>query len=292
MEQNNITTTVLAILIVGNIIGTLYLFDGIQTVNESIEVTRLSLQQQLVSDLSSLKEDFDGQLTLLETTQIATIDQMDILRAQIRMQTQDQSNELDALKDELISVQARSGADVSLLAQKVILSVVSIKTDIGVGSGVLVGSDGTIITNAHVMEGASAGVVVTHDKKTHSVQLIGSDSVRDIAVLKISSDDYDALSFADSDKVKVGQKVIAVGNPRGLDFTVTEGIISAKREVKGLNYIQTDVPINPGNSGGPLVDLEGNLVGINTFKVSESEGLGFALASNEVFDAFSDLTKG
>ena len=104
-----------------------------------------------------------------------------------------------------------------------------------------------------------------------------------VTVLKINAPDLQALAFGDSDELKVGEKVIAAGNPAGLDFTVTEGIVSAFRTFSNnLDYIQTDVPINPGNSGGPLINTKGEIVGINNFKVGGFESLGFAIASDEV----------
>ena len=119
---------------------------------------------------------------------------------------------------------------------------------------------------------------------------MGYDSSADIAVLKINAPDLASLGFGNSDDVKVGEKVIAAGNPAGLAFTVTEGIVSATRtDTNGIKYIQTDVPINPGNSGGPLINVKAEVIGINNFKIGGFEGLGFAIASNDVSNVVNKI---
>ena len=162
-------------------------------------------------------------------------------------------------------------------------SVVSVSTNLGQGSGVIVNTKGYIVTNLHVISGASTIRATTYSGKTYNVNAIaGYDELADIAVLKINAPDLKALNFGDSDELKVGEKVIAAGNPAGLAFTVTEGIVSAFRISQNIDYIQTDVPINPGNSGGPLINAKAEIVGINNFKIGGFEGLGFAISSNNV----------
>ncbi|MCO4326501.1 trypsin-like peptidase domain-containing protein [Staphylococcus agnetis] len=169
----------------------------------------------------------------------------------------------------------------------------------GIGSGVIYQKDGKnayIVTNNHVIEGASSIKIQLHNSHQVDAELVGTDPLTDLAVLKIKDrDDIKTMSFADSSKVKTGDSVFAMGNPLGLEFanTVTSGIISAKERTittdtsaggNKVNVIQTDAAINPGNSGGALVDLNGNLVGINTLKIAapQVEGIGFAIPSNEV----------
>jgi serine protease Do len=159
----------------------------------------------------------------------------------------------------------------------------------GLGSGVLVGKD-TILTNAHVIAGASELEITTYDKKNLKAKVLGSDSESDLAVLKITSDTsgLSPLKFADSSLARRGQIVLAIGNPFGVGETVTMGIISARgRADLGIepyeDFIQTDAAINPGNSGGALVDLDGALIGIPTAILSRSGGymgIGFAIPSN------------
>src|SRR3989344_1031921 len=171
-------------------------------------------------------------------------------------------------------------------------SVVGIVAGQSLGSGALLTQDGFIITNYHVVSSGTSNIqVFMSDSSVYSAQLIGYNSPMDVAVLKINGNNFNFLQFTDSKNVNIGEKVIAVGNPYGLSFSVTEGIVSAvnREGPNGLSvYTQTDVPINPGNSGGPLINLNQEIVGINNFKVGEAEGLGFALqadtASQVTFD--------
>ncbi len=155
------------------------------------------------------------------------------------------------------------------------------------GSGFIVSPDGYVVTNAHVIGNATQIVVRFADHSEHSARLVGTDPKTDIALLKLEVTGLTAIPFGDSDRVEVGEPVMAIGNPFGLDQTVTTGIVSAKERFIGSgpydDYIQTDASVNPGNSGGPLVDARGNLVGINTAIFSESGGsigIGFAIPVN------------
>jgi len=194
------------------------------------------------------------------------------------------------LKADIQSIDVKS-TDFSAIIDDVVKSVVSVGTNKGQGSGAFIKGSGYIVTNYHVMQGATAAQVMTYDNKVHPVQLIGYDPTADVALLRISNSSYPSLRFDGSDDVKVGEKVIAVGNPGGLSFTVTEGIVSNANRVSssGVRYVQTDVPINPGNSGGPLISTRGRIVGINTFKLSEFEGIGFAIAADVVDEVTDDI---
>lgn len=157
----------------------------------------------------------------------------------------------------------------------------------GVGSGIIVTKDGYILTNNHVVENASTIKVSLTDGREFNGKVIGRDPKTDVAVVKVEAKDLPAMAFADSDKIEVGDMVLAVGHPFGIGQTVTTGIISAKgRATMGLDYedfIQTDAAINPGNSGGALVDVEGRLIGMNTAILSRSggnQGVGFAVPTN------------
>src|SRR3989338_5013356 len=176
--------------------------------------------------------------------------------------------QLGELKDELKTIQVQSN-DFTSIIDDVLNSVVSITTDNGQGSGAIIDSAGFIVTNQHVVSDANIIRVATYDGKDYGAQLIGYNGLLDIAVLKVDAQ-LPSLQFGNSDNIKVGEKVIALGNHAGLSFTVTEGIVSAVHR-KGPNnlavYIQTDVPVNPGNSGGPLVDTNSRIIGLNNFKV-------------------------
>ncbi len=159
----------------------------------------------------------------------------------------------------------------------------------GLGSGVIISTDGYILTNHHVIDGAEQIKVDLNDNRTLDAKVVGSDQPSDLAVLKIDATNLPVLALGDSDKVRVGDVVLAIGNPLGIGQTVTMGIISAKGRQTGLSsgsfedFLQTDAPINQGNSGGALVSTNSELIGINSQILSPSGGsigIGFAIPSN------------
>lgn len=169
----------------------------------------------------------------------------------------------------------------------------------GLGSGFLISADGNLLTNEHVIDGAQQ-IKVTIMGRTQPVtaQVVGSDRDLDLAVLKVNAgNNLPYLKMSDSDKIQVGSWSIAIGNPYGLDHTVTVGVISAKGRpiaVQDRNYrnlLQTDASINPGNSGGPLLDMNGEVIGINTAIDAQAQGIGFAIPSNTARDIIASLTK-
>ena len=166
------------------------------------------------------------------------------------------------------------------------------------GSGVIISSDGYIVTNNHVVEGADELTVTLNDNREFSARIIGTDKSTDLALIKVNAKDLPTLPIANSDNVKVGEWVIAVGNPFGLNNTVTAGIISAKARSLGANgvesFIQTDAAINAGNSGGALVNTQGELVGINAMLYSQTgsyAGYGFAIPTSIMNKVADDLKK-
>ncbi|MBI3334411.1 trypsin-like peptidase domain-containing protein [Candidatus Pacearchaeota archaeon] len=208
------------------------------------------------------------------------------LAQELRSQKETQSSFLEE-----ITVLKSSAGDFSAVVEDAVKGVVSVGTDKGTGSGFIVDSQGYIVTNYHVIADAKKIAVLTYTRDVVPAELLGADKDRDLAVLKISGTHH-ALPLGDSDSLQVGRKVIAIGNPFGLSFTVTEGIVSAlDREGPNgqLDYIQTDVSLNPGNSGGPLIDTSGRVIGINNFKVGNAESLGFALEINAAKDVINHL---
>ena len=164
------------------------------------------------------------------------------------------------------------------------------------GSGVIIRSDGYIVTNNHVVEGADELTVTLSDNKEYSARIIGTDKTTDLALIKIDGRNLPAIEIANSDQVKVGEWVLAIGNPLGLNNTVTAGIISAKARTLGANgvesFIQTDAAINAGNSGGALVNTNGQLVGINAMLYSQTgsySGYGFAIPTAMMNKVVDDL---
>lgn len=173
----------------------------------------------------------------------------------------------------------------------------------GSGSGVVLSADGYIVTNNHVVDGADELMVTLSNNKDYKGKVIGTDPSTDLAVIKIDAHDLPAMTFANSDDVRLGQWVLAIGYPLNLDATVTSGIVSAKSRSIGINrqsktpieaFIQTDAAINPGNSGGALVNSEGDLIGINSAIASPTgsyAGYGYAIPSNLVKKVAADIIK-
>ena len=162
------------------------------------------------------------------------------------------------------------------------------------GSGFIIDKDGYIITNNHVVKDAKDIKITTSDDNEYDAKIIGSDEDMDIALLKIKAKhDLPVVKLGDSDALEIGEWVIAIGNPFGLEHTVTAGIVSAKWRPIGQgpynSFIQTDASINPGNSGGPLLNIEGKVIGINTAIIAEGDGIGFAIPINMVQSVLDDL---
>ncbi len=167
----------------------------------------------------------------------------------------------------------------------------------GTGSGFILSSDGLILTNAHVIDGADKVTVTLKDGQTLQGEVLGEDKLTDIAVVKIEAESLPTVTFADSNALQIGEWAIAIGNPLGLDNTVTTGIISATQRNssqigvgdKRIDFIQTDAAINPGNSGGPLLNAKGEVIGINTAIIKNAQGLGFAIPINTARDIAEEL---
>lgn len=261
-----------------------------------------------------------GALIVLGVNRLMNGDDSNSGESQVQQATNDKGgNVLDGKSDKYKSVNAMI-KDVSLAIVGVInmqkatsfddlLQGKSTKAqEAGIGSGVIYqinNNSSYIVTNNHVIDGASQIKVQLHNGKQVEAKLVGTDAVSDIAVLKIDSQKgIKAMKFANSSKVQTGDSVFAMGNPLGLEFanSVTSGIISAnERTIESnttsggtkVNVLQTDAAINPGNSGGALVDVNGNLVGINSMKIAadQVEGIGFAIPSNEVRVTIEQLVK-
>ena len=222
----------------------------------------------------------------VKTTEIQSLNK-DLLQVKT-----DNKEQLTKLEDKVRTLKL-SNQDFSEIIEEVIPAIVSIKTNIGSGSGFFVRSNGYLVTNYHVIKGATAASVINSKGETFGVRIVGYSKNADIAVLYINETGFKYLNFVSSVGVKAGEKVIAVGSPIGSDYTVTQGIISAvDREINGNSYVQIDVPINPGNSGGPLINIEGEVIGMNTLKIPGYEGLGFALSADYVKNIVNEIIKG
>jgi len=280
-KKTNIALGVIIILIISQFALIFYLDSVIGDLDRSVK----SLEKELGLTKTNLQEKID--LTQGDVSKLTA----DVIKTQSDLETQ--SSQIEQQSDELSELKASAGDDFSGVIEDTIDSIVSVLTDLSQGSGFIISNEGYIVTNYHVIEDANSILITPYKKSSRSAELIGYDSSKDIALLKITGT-HDYLDFADSDDVNIGEKVIAMGNPYGLSFSVTEGIVSAldRDGVAGDGlYIQTDVPLNPGNSGGALINKQGEVIGINNFKIADSENLGFALESNEAVDIINEISQ-
>jgi serine protease Do len=181
--------------------------------------------------------------------------------------------------------------------QRYVQGTAELKRPNSLGSGFILDKEGYILTNNHVLQGADEILVKISDGRSFQAQVIGSDPVTDLAVIKINAQkDLPTVHLGDSDHLEVGDWVVAIGNPFGLTQTVTAGILSAKGRVIGAgpydNFLQTDASINPGNSGGPLFNLQGEVVGVNTAIIAGGQGIGFAIPINQAKVVIPQLVQG
>ena len=264
-------STFLIMLLIANSVFIYILYGQLQLSYNKIEI-----------DIQELKTDTQSKLNELTINVLQAQEELNSLGSEIGSMGQ----EMDLLK-------ASAGEDFSGIIEEVIKGVVTIRTDVGQGTGFIISEDGYLVTNAHVLVGGREINAITYEQKSISANFIGYNGDLDIALLKISGD-FDELKLADSNDVQIGEKVIAIGNPLGLQFSVSEGIVSAVHRLgpSGLEaYIQTDAALNPGNSGGPLINKQGKVIGINNFKIGGGENLGFALESNYIEDSVNEISQ-
>ena len=244
----------------------------ISFVTISSQVSRINAQQSI------MKDDIESYFSQLG-------DEIDVVKQESQFGVHTLTQELAQQKSDVqsqISLLKASQEDFSGVIEEVIKSVVNVGTDKSAGTGFVVKEGGYIVTNLHVLQDANYVKIQSFDGSIYDANIVGIDPEVDLALLQVPNN-FEALQLADSDNVEIGEKVIAIGNPLGLSFTVTEGIVSSvdRTGPSGLEaYIQTDVTLNPGNSGGPLINKKGEVIGINNFKIGGAEGLGFALESN------------
>lgn len=264
-----------------------------------------SNKEDLLQAISTNKKDNENQIESLRNeiqTNFATLqDFFDSENKKIKLQLGSINKKVGGLEEKNTELEQKiseinlKSADFSSIVDDIIEAVVSVKTSKGQGSGVIFDSRGYLITNKHVIEGTNSIQIIDSNSDSYSVDVVGSAANADLAILKINSDKtFSYLEFEDSSNINVGERVIAVGNPLGLSFTVTEGIVSGldrKVDSTDIGYVQTDVPINKGNSGGPLVNVEKKIVGINTFKIIDTEGIGFAIPSNVAEDLANQVVE-
>ncbi len=237
----------------------------------------------LQTQLSAYQEDTKSQILDIKTD---TNSKISDLSSTILINQNDLKSQLNELK-------ATASSDFSGVIEESIPAVVTIRTDIAQGTGFIINSNGYLITNAHVIEQGNTIQALLSDQTKKEAKLIGYSTEYDVAVLKITGA-HPFLKLGDSNQVQTGEKVIAIGNPIGLQFSASEGIISGlHRKVSGSpgTYLQTDAALNPGNSGGPLIDKAGEVIGINNFKIAGTENVGFALESNDIKYVVNEIAR-
>ena len=233
-------------------------------------------------DISTLEIETQIKLNELTDSMIQTRSDLTLIDSEVGSI----SNKIKTLKNE-------ASEDFSEIIEDSIKAVVTVKTDIGQGTGFILSENGFLITNAHVLAGGKSLTISNYLEENLPGQLIGYNTKYDLALIKISGT-HEYLDLENSNNTQIGEKVIAIGNPMGLQFSVSEGIVSATKRTGILDekiYIQTDAALNPGNSGGPLINKKGLAIGINNFKISETENLGFALESNKIKEIINEIIK-
>ncbi len=250
-----------------------------------LAVKQTSDSSRLTNEINNLQADTQNKLN--ELTENVLLVEKDM------QQTKKNLTNIETIREEFNLLKASTGEDFSGIIENSVKAVVTIKTDIGQGTGFIITPDGYIVTNAHLLSGGKTIESTNYEKEKISTELIGYNAELDVALLKIEGE-YNSLSLGNSDEMQVGERVIAIGNPLGLQFSVTEGIVSGihRPGANELNiYIQTDAALNPGNSGGPLINKKGEVIGINNFKLGSGESLGFALESNYIRDAVNVISQ-
>lgn len=267
----------------------------------SLKSNQDEMQNEFGTELDRLSSSYESQLESVRTRNQENLERMGEFIIETRSEYQQKTENLlqiveetekqndirlAELRQELNNL---NKGDITELVNNVIKSAVSVSTNRSQGSGVVISDDGYIVTNSHVIKNEPSATVIDFNGRAASARVVLNDPGRDLVILKTEAD-FEGIAIGDSSDILVGEKVVAIGSPERLDFTVTQGIVSAASrtfdETEG-EFIQTDVPINSGSSGGPLINMDGELIGINTFKIRGSESLGFAIPSNDVEELLS-----
>ena len=276
MKQNKILIFALVLFVIQ--LGVfIYFTSKINQTNDYIIKTNSDVQE-LNNKFNLKNEEIQGTINQLSESLINT--------QEILSETQ------SSLESQISSIKAKTSSDFSGIIEDAVQAVVTIRTDVSQGTGFIITDDGYLVTNYHVIDGARYADALTSDSNSKQLTLIGYNPEMDVALLKIPGS-YNSIEFDDSDNVKIGEKVIAIGNPLGLSFSVTEGIVSAvHRKIQNSpgGYIQTDAALNSGNSGGPLINTNGRVIGINNFKV-KGDNIGFALESNFLVEEINKISE-
>jgi S1-C subfamily serine protease len=295
---------IIIILVIIQISFSAYSFIQFDKLKETISNNELFVNQSLtnisqdinlintkVIDVNSEINGLKNSIKILSDSVSLTKEKQSQLEKELNSTKKDLSDTQSKLETQINDLKKETSPDFSEIIEEIVYGVVSIKTSTSQGTGFIITEDGYVVTNSHVIEGSSSFNAITANQQTIPMELIDHSSVLDLSLLKIPGS-YDKLTLANSDNIKVGEKVIAIGNPYGLSFSVSEGIVSATDRIitgYGGEYVQTDAAINFGNSGGPLINTQGLVIGINNLKIAGGDNLGFALESNYVFDEVNKI---
>ena len=244
----------------------------------------------LFAKLDLNQKTLEKEISDLQTDTLSKLNEVTVSILENKNSLSNLGESVSSLDQEL---KASTSADFSGIIEDSIKSVVTIRTDVGQGTGFIISEDGYIVTNAHVLVGGNQIYAITSNQQVINADYIGYQETLDLALLKIPGI-YTPIELGDSDDTQIGEKVIAIGNPLGLQFSVSEGIVSAinREGANGISgYIQTDAALNPGNSGGPLINTKGDVIGINNFKIGGGESLGFALESNYIKEGINIISE-
>ncbi|HLD04929.1 MAG TPA: trypsin-like peptidase domain-containing protein [Candidatus Nanoarchaeia archaeon] len=261
--------------------------DKLASTNKRVESVQDSLIQQTKSLQSQLEKQGIQFQNTIQVFKAESEEKISTLKDTVDKSTAELQQKLADIKLE--------SADFSEIIQDVVKSVVSVQSAGDSGSGVVLDDNGYIITNNHVVGSGITAKVIDYNGKAYTANVIRRDVERDLLILKLDNSGLPKLTMGDSTLVRVGEKVLAVGNPAGLKFSVSEGIVSAinrKIDNSGVSFIQTDTPINPGSSGGPLLNKKGEVIGINAKKYQGYEGLGFVIPINMAKDFLEKIKNG
>ena len=243
---------------------------------------------QLKNQISELQNSTNQKINELAGSQIESKHSIQLL-----------NQNLSSTNIQISKLKIKSSEDFSAVIKEKIDSIVIVRTLTSLGSGFFV-AKGYVVTNEHVIEGKNGQIsqviqVVTHDNEAHQAQIVGYIKNLDLALLK-TDPSYPPLTLVDSKDVQVGEKAIAIGTPEGLSFSATDGIVSATGRPGSSfgtdgTYVQTNAQLNPGNSGGPLMDKNGKIIGMNNFKLVNSEGIGFSLEADKIKLGVNTISK-
>ncbi len=312
IEQKNVLTALLGFMLLVNILISGYIYFTLQDAINTTGQNSLSTDQMIINQLGSLAnktvdafnktqtdvENLDEKIDYESSVRSQQIEYMKSYIEALDRNLDKAFSSLKNISEESKGMYTEIHGKVSELenlsskldVERLKNAVVALETQNHYGSGVIVDSRGYILTNKHVVDDSLHRKidVKTHPGTEYTAEVIIWDRKKDLALLEITKEkSFPSLDLEDQNNINVGDRVYALGNPYGLDFTVTEGIISAFR-VDEIKYVQTDVSINPGSSGGPIVNNRGKIVGITTSKVMESEGLGFAVHASEIEEFLED----